>query len=245
MKRIFSVGFLGLFLLTLLAASGFSQKPADIVEKMIAASGGRKVLEGIKDTTFSGTFDITQMGISGTVTYYHKEPNKIRQNMEFMGMVITNAFDGEVGWGINPQTGTAEAYSGELLEDSKRQALGFGNSVLLHPEKHGITFTVEGRETIEEKEYILLKQTYADGHSQTNYVDPETYFIHKTKQTALNQMGVEVEQDVFFSDYRKVDGVLFPHLVTIYQEGEEFGIMTVTEVKFNTGLEDSLFKMEK
>jgi hypothetical protein len=35
-----------------------------------------------------------------------------------------------------------------------------------------------------------------------------------------------------------------PHLVTISQEGEEFAVMSVSEIKFNSGLEDSHFKME-
>jgi len=57
-------------------------------------------------------------------------------------------------------------------------------------------------------------------------------------------MGVEVEQEIILSDYKKVSGVMFAHTMTIIQEGEEFGKMTLTEVKFNTGLEDSFFKMK-
>jgi len=56
MKRYFSLCLLALFLLGLVTSPGLSQKASDILEKMIEAQGGRKVLEGIKDTTMSGTF---------------------------------------------------------------------------------------------------------------------------------------------------------------------------------------------
>ena len=76
------------------------------------------------------------------------------------------------------------------------------------------------------------------------YVDAKTYHLYKTVQMASGQMGGEVEQEMIFTDYQKVDGFVYPFTITIVQDGEEFGIMTVSELKINSGLEDSLFKME-
>jgi hypothetical protein len=56
-------------------------------------------------------------------------------------------------------------------------------------------------------------------------------------------MGIEVEAETFFSDYKKVDGIMVAHTLVSYQDGEEFMTMTITEVKFNSALEDSLFAM--
>ena len=61
----------------------------------------------------------------------------------------------------------------------------------------------------------------------------------------MDMMGGEVEQEMVFSDYKKVDGIMFAHAFTIFQDGEEFGSMILSDVKFNSGLEDSFFKMEK
>ena len=41
-----------------------------------------------------------------------------------------------------------------------------------------------------------------------------------------------------------VGGVVMAHSITSYQDGEEYTIITFSEVKFNTGLEDTLFEME-
>ncbi len=244
MRKIATLSFVSLLMLSLAKIPGFSQDASGILEKMIEASGGRKAMENIKDTTISGIFDITQMGMQGTMTIYHKEPNMFRQDIEVMGMVITNAFDGEVGWMINPQTGAVEELPENLQEQSKRGALGYGNAILLHPEKFGITYKLKGEETVDDVKCNVLEQVFPDGHIALMYIDASTHLVYKTKQPSLNQMGVEVDTDVIFSDYKDIDGMPAPHLVTVYQEGEEFAVMTVSEIKFNSGLEDSLFKME-
>ena len=157
-----------------------------------------------------------------------------------MGMVITNAFDGESGWSINPETGAVEDMPEEVQEYSKWDSLG--NTAILHPEKFGITFFYKGEEKIEDKDYLVLEQAFEDGFTSTTYLDPETYLPYKVVSKALNNMMIEVNQEAFTSDYKKVQGILIAHSMTLFQDGEEFMTASVTELKINTGLEDSLFK---
>lgn len=245
MKKILSFCLLNFFLLSLLTSPGYSQKASDILDKMIDAQGGREVLASIKDTTISCSIEMIGMGASGLGTVYHKEPNKIRADMEIMGMVITLASDGETAWMINPQTGSTEEMSGKEAEDLKRDAFDFGYSALLYPEKYGITYAYKGKEKIEEKDYFVLEQTLSDGHKKTLYIDSKTYLTFKIKDITLNDTGVEVEEEEFRSDYKKVDGVMFYHSITSFEDGGETEKITVINVRFNTGLEDSLFKMSK
>jgi outer membrane lipoprotein-sorting protein len=241
MKKIFSACLLSLFLLSLMTSTGFSQEASDILKKMVEAQGGKKVLEKIEDMTSSGTLEMIQMGMSGSVTMYKKEPNKVRMDIEVMGMIITQAFDGETAWWVNPQTGSKEEVPEQQAEDIKRMALGA--DAFLYPEKYGISFAYKGKEKIEEKEYLVLEQTFSDGHKATLYIDPKTYLTYKTKSTTVNQMGVEVEQETFESDFKKVDGMTIAYSITIFQDSEEFMKLTLTDITFNSGLEDSLFKM--
>lgn len=243
MKRFFSFCLLCFFVFSLMTSFGVCQEAAEILGKIIEAQGGRKLLESIKDTKFLGTLDMIQMGMSGSMTMYHKEPNKMRQDIEIMGMIITIGCDGEIAWMVNPQTGSAEEMPEKMAEDIKRQALSFGNDSFLNPEKHGITFGYKGKETIEGRDYFVLEQTFSDGHKATNYVDAQTYLLYKINTTSLNQMGVEVETETFMSDYKKIDGIMFPQSILVFQDDEEYMKMSVIEVNYNTGLEDSLFKM--
>jgi outer membrane lipoprotein-sorting protein len=243
MKKFTIFCVVGLFLMTSLTSPGLAQSAKDILDKMIEAQGGKASLAKIKDTTTSGTMEMVSMGLSGSLTIYQKEPNKMRMDMELMGMVMTQAYDGEIAWGLDPNTGSIQEIPAEQAQDIKRMALGSDST--LHPEKYGITYSYMGKETIEGQDFHLLKQAFEDGFSATLYVNAKTYLVHKTKSKAPNQMGMEVDQEVFATDYRKVEGIMVAHAIRILQDGEEFLTMTFTEVAINTGLEDSLFKKEE
>ena len=243
MKKITIICVLGLFLATIVVSTGMAQTTEEILAKMIKAQGGKANLAKIKDTTMSGTLEMVSMGINGSLTFYQKEPNKMRMDMEFMGMVMTQAYDGEIAWGVDPNTGSIQEMPEEQAKDMKRMALG--NDSILHPEKYGITYSYSGKETIEGQDYYLLKQAFEDGFSTTMYIDAKTNFVYKIKSKVPNQMGVEVDQEVFTTDYRKVEGIVVAHEMRIIQDGEEFLTMIFTEVVFNTGLEDSFFKKDE
>jgi len=241
MKKIVSLSLLSVFLFGLMASQGFGQKATDILEKMIEASGGRKLLSSVKDTTMTGTLNIVMVGMSGSLTIYQKEPNKMRMEMEVGGMVMTTAYDGETAWWTNPQTGAIEELPADQEDEIIRMA--YGNDILLNPDKHGVTYTLKESENIEGKDYFVLVQTFSDGYAQTMYIDSKTYLPYKTVAT-VNQMGVEAESETFLSDYRNIDGMMVSFSIRVFYDGEEAMTMTFSEVKYNTGLEDSLFKMD-
>ena len=128
MKKIFSLCLLSLFFLSLISTPLFAQEVADILEKMVEAKGGKKVLESIKDTTMSGFWEFTHLGIKNKIDvkplsipmkFYHKEPNKFLLSFEEVGKVTTaQAFDGETAWMVNSQTGIAKEESSEELKKS-------------------------------------------------------------------------------------------------------------------------------
>lgn len=241
MKKIVSLSLLSVFLFGLMASQGFGQKATDILEKYIEASGGRKLLSSVKDTKMTGTLNIVIMGMSGSLAMYSKEPNMMRMDMELGGMVMTTAYDGETAWWTNPQTGATEELPADQEDEIIRMA--YGNDILLNPDKHGVTYTLKESENIEGKDYFVLVQTFSDGYAQTMYIDSKTYLPYKTVAT-VNQQGVEAESETFLSDYRKIDGMMVSFSARILYDGEEYMTMTFNEVKYNTGLDDSLFKMD-
>jgi len=183
------------------------------------------------------------MGISGSLTIYQREPNKMRWDIEFMGMMMTQAFDGNTAWTTNPQTGSVQEMAGKSAADFKRSALG--KDTVLNPGKLGITYTYKGKEKLEDKDYLVLEQTFSDGYKSTLYLDAKTHLMYKSKATSLNQNGVEVEEETYVSDYKEVDGVMVAHSMIVYQDDEEFMRMTIQEVSFNSNLEDSLFSVSE
>jgi len=243
MKKTISLIVCALVVLALASAPASSQTAKEILGKWIEAQGGAKALEAVKDTTITGNVQLVSMGINGTLTMYQKEPNMMRLDIEIMGMVITQAYDGEIAWMVDPQTGATTQMPENATQEFKRQALG--NDALINPEKYGIKYDFKGKEKLEEKEYLVLEQTTSDGHKTTIYIDPATYLTYKTKGTAMGQAGVEVMAETITGDYKKVEGLLIAHSMTQFQDGQEFMRMTMTKVTFNSNLEGSFFKMAK
>ena len=114
-------------------AVGMNKEAMAVVDKMIVAMGGRKVLESIKDTTISGTAEIVQFGITVPITIYQKEPNKMRMDITIAeaNMTIIQAFDGQKGWYTNPQSGSTEEMPDFMAKEMARQA--GQNQALLFP----------------------------------------------------------------------------------------------------------------
>ena len=234
----------GLLVMSILPAQGFGQTGKDVLEKMIVAQGGRKAMEAARDTTISGTMELIQQGMNATLTMYQKEPNMMRMDIEVMGMVITQAFDGQKAWFLNPQTGATEEMPENLAKEFKRQAMG--NDSILNPEKYGITYELKGKDKVGDKDCLLLEQTMPDGHKTTLYVDSTSYFPLKTKTMTISQMGGgEVLTETSLSDYRMEGDLMAAHSMTILQDGAEFARLTLTKITYNTGLQDSQFQMAK
>jgi outer membrane lipoprotein-sorting protein len=243
MKKSLCLTLTGLLIFGYLAGPVFGQSAEEILERVIKAQGGRKLLESIKDITTTTNMELPQMGITGTGTMYTKEPNLMRLDMEFMGMVMTQAFDGEKAWGINPQTGMAEETPEEVTEIIKNSS--FGNSALLNPAKYGIKYTYKGKENIDGKDYLVLDRIHPGAYTISIYIDPDTYLMYKMKQDSLDEMMTEIVEETVMSDYKEVEGVMTAHVLTILRDGVEFAMLTVTDVEYNSGLEDSFFKKEE
>lgn len=225
------------------AAPSFGQDVQKVLDKMIEAQGGRKAIQAAQDTTMTGTMELIPMGLTGSFTRYQKEPDKFRQDIEVMGMVITQAYDGKTAWMINPQTGAAEELPEAMAKSMVRESQG--NDALLDPAKVGITYKLLPNETVNGVSYVVLQQVMKDGYASTLLLDPKTYLPAITRGKSMNQAGAEVDSETTLSDYRKVGDLMVPHQISVKQEGTDYVRLAISKVTYNTGLQDSFFQMSK
>lgn len=162
-----------------------------------------------------------------------------------MGIMITQAYDGEKAWMTNPQSGAVEEMPDLMAKNMKRQA--FGARAALDPEKYGISYVYKGKEKANDKEYLVLEQSFKDGFKATIYVDPATYLIYKTKAKGIDATGTggEVDTESISEDYRNEGGLILAHKTSTFQSGAVAMAMTYVKISTNSKLEDALFKMSK
>jgi len=244
MKKFFLLSFIGLFLLSSVTSQGFSQTAKDILEKMITAQGGREKMESIKDSSISGTILVMiPQNMSGPITIYWNNPNKSRVDVEIMGMKFIQATDGKIAWMDNPMGGGLQDMPEQRSKGFKRNSLG--HAVLLNPEKYGITYVLKGKEKIDNHDYYLLERSYPDGHKTTLFVDSKTYLVFKTKSKSPGPQGGEVDRETLLSDYKKIEGTQVAHTLNTSIGGQDYTKITFKEVKYNSGLKDSMFDKPK
>ncbi len=232
----------GLNMISAWAQADQAKKAAEgknALEEWIVAQGGREAISKIKDNKLSCVLNLVAQGLNGSFTIQQKNPGKIRQDIDIMGMKIVQAYNGTKGWMANPATGAVEEMPELLQQEMKRGAID--NVLMLNPDKYGVVFTLEGRQSIEGKEYLILKETYSDGFVATHYLDSETHLLFKTVAMSLGQMGEKVERETFMSDYRDVQGTKVPFSININQGGAKYATCSVKEYTFNTNPDDAFF----
>jgi hypothetical protein len=205
-----------------------------ILEKWIAAQGGRERLSQIRDIQYVREMKIIPVEADMTNTVYIKGTTRVRMESKVMGRVVTSVLSGETGWLTNPSMGSVSDIPKQLMDVLKKEAEA--NDALLHPEKYGTIFTYEGRKTIEGIDYILLNQAAKDGSVVTHYIDPGTLLESKNVSVAPNS-GTET----YISDYRDVDGLKVSFFSKTRKDGMDVTTSTLKEIHYNTNLEDSLF----
>lgn len=221
-----------------------AQDASDILAKMIEAQGGRKALAYVRTSIATGSMEMVQMGLSGGLTLYQKEPDKLRIDIEVMGLIITQAYDGEKGWMTDPQSGTTQEMPEVMTRNLKRQALGSGS--LLDPEKAGISYSAKGRAKVGDKDCFVLEQSFADGTKATLYIDAASCLLLKSKAMAQDPVsGADVDTETLYSDYRKVGDTLAAFQLTTFQNGAEFVRMSFSKIEPNASLEDAFFRLVK
>ncbi len=241
MKRAIVNALWAVTLAALAAAPCSGQNAQEVLSKMIDAMGGRKALQAVKDTTISGSIEVARYGLTASLTMYQKGPDKLRMDIDVMGMIISQGFDGTKGWFTDPQAGSTQEMPEAQSRELARQALG--NAALLDPGKFGISVALKPRIELDGREHLALEQTWADGHTITSFIDPVTYLPARTRTRAIGQAGVEVDSETFLSDYRKVGSIVAAHSIRNLQDGVEAMRLTISKVVVNSNLDDSLFAM--
>lgn len=211
--------------------------PDELIEKHIAAVGGREALEKVKSMVMTGSFELPAMGASGTINVYAKAPNKRMAVINIDGFgEIFQGFDGERGFSVSPM-GSVDA-SGQMLEDMKRDSI---LHQALHLKEIYPKIEVRGKEKAGEREAWAVVMTPEKGSPVKAWFDADTFLLLKTSGVRVTDQG-EAEITTEFSDYREVPGTGMKAAYTIKQImpfGEIF--MRFSEIKANGEIDDARF----
>jgi hypothetical protein len=228
-----------------IASTAAAQTADEIIEKSIAAMGGRAAHEKIKTRLATGSLSIgTPAGdIAGTLEMYGAVPNKqrtvIKADLSALGageLVIDQRFDGTTGYVLDSLQGNRDI-TGSQLENMKSQ--GFPNPFLNY-KAAGMSVKLGAKEKIGDKDAFLLTFQPTSGNPIKTYIDATTFLPIRTVIRAdLPQVG-EIEQWVDPLEYKDVDGVKVASKIRLTNSMQTI-TMTLTKIEHNVAIDDKLF----
>ena len=228
------------------AGVAYPQTADDIVEKHLAALGGRAALEKVSSRVTTGTISVSTPGgdLTGSIEVYNKAPNwsrtliKIDASQFGIGQIVQDQrFNGTSGYAIDSLNGNREI-TGDQLEVARSATFP---SPLLKYKDVGSKLELLGKEKARDRDAYVLRVTPKTGPPARMFFDAETYLLVQTIVTVnVPQVGADVEQTVFVSDYRDVDGVKVPYRLQSINQFQTISITTAT-VEQNKPIDDRMF----
>ena len=236
----------GVVLLFVSATPAVAQTADEIVEKHLAALGGREALGRIQTRVSTGKVTVTTPvgDLAGTVEAFAKAPDKsrtlVKVDVSALGAgIVTNdqRFDGTTGHVIDTLNGNRDI-TGSQLDALKNN--GFPTAWLDYKAR-GHVVSLSGKEMIGDRSAFVLDVTPKTGPKSRSWVDAETYLVLKTSVTVDAAPIGALEQIMEFGDYRTIDGVKVPFLVKSINSAQTVtGVLT--DVKHNVEIEETSFR---
>jgi len=196
----------------------------EIVGHYLEAIGGRAALEKLKSRVSRGAVELQTMGLTGTAEIYEQSPDKstLILNVEGLG-TIQQTFDGTIAWLQDPLDGYIR-FAPIVAARIHDQSI-FQRELRFRELNPGLVLI--GKDKVGEHEAFVL-------HSFSQRVFEKWYFDALTG--LLLRKG-----DIYYDDYREVDGVKLPFKVTD-DSSYGFGVVVrLSEIKHNVPIDQAKF----
>ncbi len=258
--------------LALTAAAADAPSPAakltaeQVVTKNIAARGGLQAWRAVQTLAMSGKMDaggnesptrLAVPGIKAAGAALPKRPaeqarlpfrlelkrgGKSRLEIDFRGETAVQVYDGAKGWKLRPFLNRHEV---EPFTSDEMKALAMQSDVdgpLVDYAQKGTKVELEGSEKVEGNDAYRLKLTLKNGTSQRVWVDAKTFLETKIDGAPRRLDGKMHAVEVYYRNYRAVNGLTLPQLMETKVEGvRQTEKIDIEKVTVNSRVEDSRF----
>ncbi len=233
---------LGAIALSTIAAK--AQTASEIVDKYIAAVGGKDKIAGIKTLYTEGAFQV--MGTESSSITYIISGKGFKNEVDMNGQKIIQCITTNGGWTINPYLGqkSAQPLPEEVVKQGKSQ-LDVGGPLFNYTAK-GSRLELSGKEDVDNvKNAYKVTLNMADSNSVVYFFDPSTFYIIKsTNKVKANGMNAEVS--TIYSDYKKTAyGFVMPYRTEISPSQGFSIVMELKNVEINKEIDPKIFEMPK
>jgi hypothetical protein len=239
-------------------AAAADEKATAVVNKAIEAHGGADALNKYKAGRMKMKGDISVLGMdlefTGTLSYMMPDKFKMEMNSEVMGqkLVIHHTVKGETIRGsVKFGDMTMPALTSDAEKEELKLSVAMQEAEQFTPLLDEKKFTVKhgGEEEVNGKKADLLLVTPKAINKEVKmFFDRGTGLLVKTAHQGIGPgdggAPVEVLEDNYPSEYKKVQGVQVPMKLVIHHDGKKFLNIEVTEYELLDKLDDKEFTVD-
>ena len=235
------------------AASGFDaltpatpeqeRRGRELFARAIATHGGEERLAGIKDSRIEGELVVSQGGreLRGSLRQLRKEPERMLFVTRFDNFEARQYLNGGRAWSTTgPDTLTVlDADSLLLAGQRARFRSDLPHLLLLGRDPRSQVFA-QGSDTIAGRPAEAVRLDGPGGERRRYYFDSASGRLLAIDEPAPPGLGRVARR--IYSDYRTVDGVLWPMSEERQMDGQRIMRVTARTVALNPGIPDALFE---
>lgn len=206
------------------------------------ARGGLKAIHAIQSIHHVGT--VTEK--SGRVVAFkgwRKRPNLLRVAFSVGDVSGREGFDGTRAWEAYPWNTDEPVYVSGKAETSLKRGSEFDGHLIDYAEKGHHAEMLDTRK-FDSTAIYAVQITLNDGNIKTYYLDAHTFLVIADESVRPVHAGEESRTINRYSDYRRVDGVLFPYQwVQTAQNGDHQETFEWETITANLSLAPDFFEM--
>lgn len=226
--------------LTLASAGAFAMDLEELVGKALDAQGGAAAFKAIQSQKASGK--VLTQGMEMPITLLTARPNQMRVEVSVMGMSIIQAFDGTTGWSINPMTGSQDPQPMGEFETKNARLQADMDGPLQNWEARGWVGEYVGQEDVEGTAAHRLRIDTKQDIVIEMWLDAESFLpLKQNSKVKFEQQ--EIESQMYFSDYRTVNGLVVPFALETRQGDQVMMNMVFDNVEFGVAIDPAVFAM--
>ncbi len=226
-----------LFLFSISLASGNTLE--EVIAKNQAAHGGLENWKAVQTIKMSGVY--SSFSDPGPFTIWRKRDNLYRFDHQLIGQSLTTCFDGEKVWWINPLYGKTDAVPIPAPDDWVTQREKLFDNVVWNHKEIGATAELAGQLELDGQQVYDVKVMLADSTVEHWYIDTES-FLFVRMRGATYDFGRRGDLEMFFDDYRDVEGIKMPFLIE-QEFMDRHRLFEVEDIAINVEIANDIFAM--
>lgn len=219
-----------------IASSGSLPSVDDVLARYVEALGGATALNKITSHVITGSVDIAGVSRGGSFETHAQAPNKLLTVIQAHPVgTIQFGTNGKTAWHTNGKKLTW--VKGVELAVLQREADYFAP---LRIKSNFAKVTLPGMSKIGYRDVYVVDLQPAAGPLERLYLDAETYLPVRLN-TTRNIGGTVQPVEVYFDDWREVNGIKYPFSISQSSATLKLGF-TVKEIRPNVTIDEKIFQ---